>query len=174
MCATHGEQKLPYAWLELEFGENALIALATASDSSFPESFIDTVEQVRTLDASNVFGEGDISCIRIPSRKSYEAQLEQAIAKKAQEDEEAAAGGEDVAAGGEEAPEQDVAGEGEAAGGEEMAQTAANAAAQAAEGEPAFTWPELPAFDVDYSIWGIEFTNGEVCEFNSETNSFEE
>ena len=34
--AENGQPAFPYHWLELEFGDNALIAVKTGSDSSFP------------------------------------------------------------------------------------------------------------------------------------------
>ena len=79
--AENGQPAFPYHWLELEFGENALIAVKTGSDSSFPADGVDMVERVRDLMNAGALGQ-DIACVRIPSRASYEAQL--AAAEQAQ------------------------------------------------------------------------------------------
>ena len=47
--AENGQPAFPYHWLELEFGDNALIAVKTGSDSSFPADRVDMVERVRDL-----------------------------------------------------------------------------------------------------------------------------
>lgn len=177
VSAEEGLQGTDYAWLELEFGENALVALKTASDSSFPEDGVELVERVRNLMGDNVFGEG-VACVRIPSRASYEAQL--ASAKEAQ-------------AAAEQAAQEVAQAEGDCAQAEGEAETASVAAAigapvateaedapaaQLADDavvepeEPAFIAPKLPAFDVDYSTWGIEYESGEVREFDAASASF--
>ena len=46
------------------------------------------------------------------------------------------------------------------------------AEAQADPVEPAFAMPELPAFDVDYSTWGIEYADGSVREFSVAAGAF--
>ena len=79
--AENGQPAFPYHWLELEFGDNALIAVKTGSDSSFPADGVDMVERVRDLMNAGALGQ-DIACVRIPSRASYEAQL--AAAEQAQ------------------------------------------------------------------------------------------
>lgn len=195
-----GEVTSDYAWLELEFGENALIAIKTQSDSSFPASAEDMVEQVRDLYAAGTLGEG-VACVRIPSRESYEAQLaaaEEAAAKKAAEaatqakieaEAKAAAAGEVYAAEQGEA----LAGlEAEAAQVAEnddlVVQTLAEVGEEAAEAdaesgaapdadeatEEKFVAPKLPAFDIDYSTWGIEYADGTVRAFDSATGAFQE
>ncbi|WP_456035449.1 hypothetical protein [Senegalimassilia anaerobia] len=45
--AENGQPAFPYHWLELEFGDNALIAVKTGSDSSFPADGVDMVERAR-------------------------------------------------------------------------------------------------------------------------------
>ena len=79
--AENGQPAFPYHWLELEFGDNALIAVKTGSDSSFPADGVNMVERVRDLMNAGALGQ-DIACVRIPSRASYEAQL--AAAEQAQ------------------------------------------------------------------------------------------
>lgn len=167
--AENGQPAFPYHWLELEFGDNALMAVKTGSDSSFPAEGVDMVERVRDLMNEGALGEG-IACVRIPSRASYEAQLAAAEAAQAQAEADQAAA---------EAAEEQVAEADEAAG-----QEAAPAADAAAEGglaepaeaaeqpEPAFAAPVLPAFDVDYGTWGIEYADGTVREFDAATGAF--
>lgn len=159
--AENGQPAFPYHWLELEFGDNALIAVKTGSDSSFPADGVDMVERVRDLMNAGALGQ-DIACVRIPSRASYEAQL--AAAEQAQA--EAAA----VAERGESADRADK--QAEPAGvTTEQAVDVADAAAEA-RAEPAFAMPELPAFDVDYGTWGIEYADGSVREFNVAAGAF--
>lgn len=172
VSAEEGLRGTDYAWLELEFDENALVALKTASDSSFPEDGVDLVERVRNLMGDNVFGEG-IACVRIPSRASYEAQL--AAAKEAQAAAEQAAQAERAAQAEGEAETASVAA---AIGAPAAAEAEVAPAAQLADDvvvepeEPAFVAPKLPAFDVDYSTWGIEYESGEVREFDAAAASF--
>lgn len=173
VSAEEGLQGTDYAWLELEFGENALVALKTASDSSFPEDGVELVERVRNLMGDNVFGEG-VACVRIPSRASYEAQLAAAKEAQAAAEQAAQAEGDCVQVEGE-AETASVA----AAIGAPVATEAEDApAAQLADDavvepeEPAFIAPKLPAFDVDYSTWGIEYESGEVREFDAASASF--
>ena len=166
--AENGQTAFPYHWLELEFGDNALIAVKTGFDSSFPADGVDMVERGRDLMNAGALGQ-DIACVRIPSRASYEAQL--AAAEQAQA--EAAA----VAERGESADRADK--QAEPAGvTTEQAVDVADAAAEAqaepaeAQAEPAFAMPELPAFDVDYGTWGIEHADGTVREFDAAAGAF--
>lgn len=172
--AENGQPAFPYHWLELEFGDNALIAVKTGSDSSFPVDGVDMVERVRDLMNAGALGQ-DIACVRIPSRASYEAQLAAAEAAQAQAeaDQAAAEAAEeqvaeaDEAAGQEAVAAADVVAEGEAA---EFAE--AGEADAAEQPEPAFAAPVLPAFDVDYGTWGIEYADGTVREFDAVTGAF--
>ena len=138
----------------MEFGDNALIAVKTGSDSSFPADGVDMVERVRDLMNAGALGQ-DIACVRIPSRASYEAQL--AAAEQAQAEAAAVA-----------------AEQGESAGqASDQAEPASATAEQAADAaEPAFAIPDLPAFDVDYGTWGIEHADGSVREFDAAAGAF--
>lgn len=173
--AENGQPAFPYHWLELEFGDNALIAVKTGSDSSFPADGVDMVERVRDLMNDGALGR-DIACVRIPSRASYEAQL--AAAEQAQTEAAASAEqGETAGQHGEHAIDAAVAAEGEAV---VVADQVADAAGTAAETqtdsadvtEPAFAMPELPAFNVDYGTWGIEYVDGTVREFDAAAGAF--
>lgn len=165
--AENGQPAFPYHWLELEFGDNALIAVKTGSDSSFPADGVDMVERVRDLMNAGALGQ-DIACVRIPSRASYEAQL--AAAEQAQA--EAVVAAEQGDSAGQVAEQAELA--------SVTAEQAVDVAGTAAEGqadfadpvEPAFAIPELPAFDVDYGTWGIEYADGSVREFNVAAGAF--
>ena len=162
--AENGQPAFPYHWLELEFGDNALIAVKTGSDSSFPADGVDMVERVRDLMNAGALGQG-IACVRIPSRASYEAQL--AAAEQAQA--EAAVAAEQ----GESAGQKDQQAVDVAAADEGEAVVAADQVADVADAaEPAFAMPELPAFDVDYGTWGIEYADGTVREFDAAAGAF--
>ena len=51
--------------------------------------------------------------------------------------------------------------------------TAAEAQTDSANAaEPTFAMPELPAFDVDYGTWGIEYVDGTVREFDAAVGTF--
>ena len=122
------------------------------------------VERVRDLMNDGALGQ-DIACVRIPSRASYEAQL--AAAEQVQA--EAAAAAEQ----GESAGQQDQQAVDVAAADEGEAVVAADQVADVADAaEPAFAMPELPAFDVDYGTWGIEYADGTVREFDAAAGTF--
>lgn len=162
--AENGQPAFPYHWLELEFGDNALIAVKTGSDSSLPADAVDMVERVRDLMSAGALGQ-DIACVRIPSRASYETQL--AAAEQAQA--EAVAVAEQGETAGQTAEQPQVA---------ELADAAEPVAAEPADAvadqpaEPAFAMPELLAFDVDYGTWGIEYADGTVREFDASAGAF--
>ena len=162
--AENGQPAFPYHWLELEFGDNALIAVKTGSDSSFPADGVDMVERVRDLMNAGALGQG-IACVRIPSRASYEAQL--AAAEQVQA--EAAEQGESAGQQDERAVDVAAAAEGEAV---VVADQVADVADVADAAEPTFAMPELPAFNVDYGIWGIEYADGTVREFDAAAGAF--
>ena len=175
--AENGQPAFPYHWLELEFGDNALIAVKTGSDSSFPADGVDMVERVRDLMNDGALGQ-DIACVRIPSRASYEAQLAaaeqvQAEAAAAAEQGETAGQRDEQAVGVAAADRVAAAAEGEAvAVADQVADAAGADADSASAAEPAFAIPDLPAFDVDYGTWGIEYADGTVREFDAAAGAF--
>lgn len=90
MSRRQGDPVLEYAWIELEFGDNALVAVKTADDSSIPEEAVGWMERVRDLMGEGAFGDEPPACVRIPSLASLErqraaaaAELEAAAAAKA-------------------------------------------------------------------------------------------
>lgn len=136
-----GKPELVYDWIELEFGENALVAVRTAADSSIPEEAVGWVEQVRDLMNAGALGEGVPTCVRIPSRASWERQCAAGLeTARAADATEASEGVDDI---------------------------------DAASAGPAPA-PELftPPFDVDYTVWGVEFPDGTVREFDSTASAF--
>lgn len=153
--AGQGADGLDYAWAEIEFGDNVLVAFRAASDSSVPEGAVEDIEQVRDLMTSGAFGDAKVACVRIPSLASYEAQVAQAAAEAA-------------AAAQEEAAEDEKAGE--EAGGQTSEQPSAEADAPA-EAVPA-EQPAAPKIDADRTVWGIEYADGSVREFDSASGSF--
>lgn len=165
--AENGQPAFPYHWLELEFGDNALIAVKTGSDSSFPADGVNMVERVRDLMNAGALGQ-DIACVRIPSRASYEAQL--AAAEQAQA--EAVVAAEQGDSAGQVAEQAELA----SVTAEQVVDVAGTAAEEQADSadpaEPVFAIPELPAFDVDYGTWGIEYADGSVREFNVAAGAF--
>ena len=175
--AENGQPAFPYHWLELEFGDNALVAVKTGSDSSFPADGVDMVERVRDLMNDGALGQ-DVTCVRIPSRASYEAQLAaaeqaQAEAAAAAEQGETAGQRDEQAVGVAAADRVAAAAEGEAvAVADQVADAAGADADSASAAEPAFAMPELPAFNVDYGTWGIEYADGTVREFDAVAGAF--
>ncbi|WP_303867719.1 hypothetical protein [Senegalimassilia anaerobia] len=166
--AENGQPAFPYHWLELEFGDNALIAVKTGSDSSFPADGVDMVERVRDFMNAGALGQ-DIACVRIPSRASYEAQL--AAAEQAQAEAAAVAAEQGESAG--QASDQAEPASATAEQAADAVDAAAEAQAEVADAaEPAFAIPDLPAFDVDYGTWGIEYADGSVREFDAAAGAF--
>lgn len=149
-----GELALEYAWVELEFGDNVLVAVKTADDSSIPEEAVGWVERVRDLMGEGAFGDELPVCVRIPSLASLERQRALALAEL-----EAAAAAKADAASGDDAADGDV----EIVEAVEAAETA-----EAVEAPPI----EEPKFAVDYTVWGIEAADGSVREFDSAAAAF--
>ena len=149
-----GEPALEYAWVELEFGDNALVAVKTADDSSIPEEAVGWVERVRDLMGEGAFGDEPPVCVRIPSLASLERQRALALAEL-----EAAAATKADAASGDDAADGDV----------EIVE-----AVEAAETAEAAEVPSIeePKFAVDYTVWGSEAADGGVREFDSGAAAF--
>lgn len=185
VCAEEGSQGMDFAWLELEFGEDALIAMRMASDSSLPVAGVEMVERVRDLMCAGALGE-DIACVRIPSLSSWNAQLAAAEEAAAEEAQRAAEEAQRVAEDAPAAPAvaDDVASQANAQAGDaanDVSPASAltgSADVDEADGgveepaEPVFVAPKLPSFDVDYGTWGIEYADGTVREFDAESGSF--
>ncbi|MBO4353039.1 MAG: hypothetical protein J5818_06055 [Eggerthellaceae bacterium] len=141
-----------YDWVDYEFDHNVLIRVKVDSENRITPEMPTIAEKVRTLLSADVFANGEIDLIRVPSAASYEAQLTAAV--------EAA---QTAQISFEDAEQAEVADD----------RTMADEVASNKEGglleATATMTPEqmIPAFDIDYSIWGIEYTDGTVVEFDS-------
>ena len=165
-----GQEPLPYAWMEVEFGDNLTVAQATEAGSAFPSDALSVVEKARDLACAGVLGEGAVR-LSVPSRASWEAQRAAALEAAQTEDDSLADGACESA--GEAA---------EAAESVEPADAVDDAAA--IEGEPAAAEPEAaapdeaskivfaPAFEVDRTLWGVECADGTVRTFDSAEGAF--
>ena len=128
------------------------------------------VEKARDLACAGVLGEGAVR-LSVPSRASWEAQRAAALEAAQTEDDSLADGACESA--GEAA---------EAADSVEPADAGDDAAA--IEGEPAAAEPEAaapdeaskivfaPAFEVDRTLWGVEYADGTVRTFDSAEGTF--
>lgn len=178
-----GKGPLPYAWMEVEFGDNLTVAQATAAGSAFPEDALEVVERVRDRCADGTFGEGAVR-VSVPARSMWEEARAQAM-------EAAGVGGGAVSAEAvDEATEETVGAEEafavaqEAAAGEDAATTGATAAAVAAaapdtadagagvEVDSAGALAFAPDFAVDRTLWGITYADGTEHLFDSSADTF--
>ncbi len=159
-----GQGDLDYTWAEVELDDNALITFKTASDSSIPDDALQTVEHIRSLMASEAFGSEKVACVRVPSRASYEEQV--AAASAAQAEEEAAQAKQADAAEAESEDGAEAAATDEGADTEVKTEQESPADEEKAE-EEAPQAPSMPQIDIDDTIWGIEYADGSIREFDS-------
>lgn len=141
-----------YDWADYEFGANALVRVKVDAENRITEEMPVICERVRELMNRGAFGSKQVALVRVPSIASYDAQLAVAVeAQKALIAQEAAeALGETPTVKAEEA----IA--------EAVAEDAAPQSPAAIE-EPPVT------FDIDYTVWGIEYEDGSIEEFDSRT-----
>ncbi len=161
------ESQLVFDWLEVEFADVTLSMRLNADCSLEEHGAVELADRVRALVNDGVL-DGEIACVRVPSRASYEAQRAAIEAARA---EEAAA---EAAAEAEEGEEPADAAEAiEAAEAPESTEgaPAEDAAEEAAEAEPQ-PEPEPVNFDIDTTMWGIEYADGTVREFDSSKDEF--
>lgn len=185
-----GAGNVTYQWADFDFAPHAVLRLKVDDENRIPSEAPAFCDKVRTLAAEGAFGE-NVACIRIPSRASIAAQKaafeeEQARYRAALAAQGGTAEGENVDASltgadgvsVEPANEADEIAEivesteaaeavqvAEAADAVESAETAeSDAATEASEDALA-----EPVFNLDYSIWGIEYADGTVVEFDSRT-----
>lgn len=185
-----GAGNVTYQWADFDFAPHAVLRLKVDDENRIPFEAPAFCDKVRTLAAEGAFGE-NVARIRIPSRASIAAQKaafeeEQARYRAALAAQGGTAEGENVDAAltgadgvsVEPANEADEIAEivesteaaeavqvAEAADAVESAETAeSDAATEASEDALA-----EPVFNLDYSIWGIEYADGTVVEFDSRT-----
>lgn len=182
-----GAGNVTYQWADFDFAPHAVLRLKVDDENRIPSEAPALCDKVRTLAAEGVFDE-NVARIRIPSRVSIAAQEaafeeEQARyrAALAAQDEAAEAAEEILADGAEADAQAEAAGSVEepeavqasataedASTAEADTTAAADATAAAAEtSEAAGDALAEPVFSLDYSIWGIEYTDGTVVEFDS-------
>ena len=149
-----GEPALEYAWVELEFGDNVLVAVKTADDSSIPKRRWAGWSACATSWARARSATSRLSACAFPSPRVVGAPARPGLAEL-----EAAAAAKADAASGDDAADGDV----EIVEAVEAAETA-----EAAEVPPI----EEPKFAVDYTVWGIEAADGGVREFDSGAAAF--
>ena len=163
--AENGQPAFPYHWLELEFGENALIAVKTGSDSSFPGRWGGHGgARARPHERRCVWGR--ISPVCASRRAPATRRSSQPPSRRRRKGMLAAERGESAGQKDQQAVDVAAADEGEAVVAADQVADVADAA------EPAFAMPELPAFDVDYGTWGIEYADGTVREFDAAAGAF--
>lgn len=179
-----GAGNVTYQWADFDFAPHAVLRLKVDDENRIPSAAPAFCDKVRALAAEGAFGE-NVARIRIPSRASIAAQKaafeeEQAryCAALAAQNEAAENESVDVTLAGVD----DVSGEpvSEASEVVEIVEaTEAAEAAQVAEAADAVESAEAaedvegaltePVFNLDYSIWGIEYADGTVVEFDSRT-----
>lgn len=185
-----GAGNVTYQWADFDFAPHAVLRLKVDDENRIPSEAPALCDKVRTLAAEGVFDE-NVARIRIPSRVSIAAQKvafeeEQARYRAAlAAQNEAAEAAEEILADGAEADAQaEAAGSVEepeavqasataedASTAEADTTAAADATAAAAEtSEAAGDALAEPVFNLDYSIWGIEYVDGTVVEFDSRTH----
>lgn len=185
-----GAGNVTYQWADFDFAPHAVLRLKVDDENRIPSEAPALCDKVRTLAAEGVFDE-NVARIRIPSRASIAAQEaafeeEQARYRAAlAAQNEAAEAAEEILADGAEADAQaEAAGSVEepeavqtsataedASTAEADTTAAADATAAAAEtSEAAGDALAEPVFNLDYSIWGIEYVDGTVVEFDSRTH----
>ena len=185
-----GAGNVTYQWADFDFAPHAVLRLKVDDENRIPSEAPALCDKVRTLAAEGVFDE-NVARIRIPSRASIAAQEaafeeEQACYRAAlAAQNEAAEAAEEILADGAEADAQaEAAGSVEepeavqasataedASTAEADTPAAADATAAAAEtSEAAGDALAEPVFNLDYSIWGIEYVDGTVVEFDSRTH----
>ncbi len=175
-----GAGNLAYEWADYDFGTNALIRVKVDAENRITGHMPAIANEVRTLMHEGAFGEG-VAMIRVPSRASWETQVQAAREARRQAAEAAAAAEAQAAEPAEPAGSADPQAA-DAVGAEDGSPAAAAAeptALQAAdrpdalEASEALAEPDdsTPAFDIDFSVWGIEYADGTVVEYDSATRT---
>jgi hypothetical protein len=152
---------LDFSWLELEF-KDKLLAIRLEADSAIPSVALSLVEMARLLSNASPLAESSVSCLRIPSRASYDAQFKNASTKANEGDQTDATPDKSLD------ETEDVASE-----------TVGSASAKGVdetEEAPVTNTPQTPVepvlFEIDFTVWGIEYDDGTVREFDSEAAVF--
>lgn len=131
-----------YSWVDFEFGNHMLLRIKVDAENRITPEAPEFAQMARRLANEGAFGEEEVAMIRIPSAASYERQLHAAIE---------AAEVEAVEAASEELVEEAIC----------EADAVDVVVAPEPEEEPEFR------FDIDFSIWGIEYADGRVLELDT-------
>lgn len=177
-----GAGNVTYQWADFDFAPHAVLRLKVDDENRIPSEAPALCDKVRTLAAEGAFGE-NVARVRIPSRASIAAQ--EAAFEEEQARYRAALAAQNEAAEDEAAVPAETAAEGEGSfeadeaavvtedieelGIAQPSDLADDAAADATTEAPEGASEVLaePVFSLDYSIWGIEYTDGTVAEFDS-------
>ena len=139
-----------YNWADVEFGRHALLRVRVDAENRITGNLPLVAEKARRLINEGAFGEDEIALIRIPSATSYDQQLQAAVeAERIRLAAEASQA----------SPDEGVPGEADIVENVEMPDGVEPAEIEAVVIEP--------VFDIDFSVWGIEFADGTVMEFDS-------
>jgi len=160
-----GQVGLNFAWLELEFG-NHVIILRLGEDSSILDNTLDLVNQVHSLWDTGSLKEFELMAVRLPSRQFYAKQVAVAQARaakeevpdaKSQENEGQDSTNDDAVVNG---PTSKVADALERIDKDDSREVTTKTSLR-----------EPIGFDIDFSIWGLEFADGSQKQYNSSTDS---
>ncbi len=170
-----GAKNVSYEWADFEFNNHALIRVKTDGENRVPVDMVKVAGDVRRLLNAGAFGEGEITRVRVPSlasiaeqKAAYEALKEEVRLEQEKLDEDALL--RETAAMEVTPDELADAIEGAPFVAEGAASEDITAAEEAAPevAEPAVTQvPTLPPFELSYRVWGIEFADGTVKEYES-------
>ena len=178
-----GAGNVTYQWADFDFAPHAVLRLKVDDENRIPSEAPAFCDKARTLTAEGAFGE-NVARVRIPSRASIAAQEaafeeEQARYRAAlAAQNEAAEVAEEILADDAEADEAGAVRSVEepeavqASASAEDAPTAEADTTDATTGASQAVGDALaePVFNLDYSIWGIEYVDGTVVEFDSRTH----
>lgn len=183
-----GAGNVTYQWADFDFAPHGVLRLKVDDENRIPSEAPAFCDKVRALAAEGAFGE-NVARIRIPSRASIAAQEaafeeEQARYRAALAAQGGTAESENVDAaltGADDVSVEPASEAGEVA--ETVEATEAAEAAQVAEAADAAEPTDAaeadtaadaadgaltePVFNLDYSVWGIEYADGTVVEFDS-------
>jgi hypothetical protein len=155
-----GKASLAFSWLELQFDE-LVVALRLGANTEIPAVTRELIDRVRWLSNSGLLKELAPTLIRLPSRQSYVKQ--EAAAKGAVAEPEAVV----------EIDPNEVGNDGAATGSavdEENVTEAVFGSPVEDEDAPAVKPAEPIVFDIDFSIWGLEFPDGSQKQYDQGTD----
>lgn len=165
-----GSGNVSYGWADYDFAPHGVMRMKVDGENRLPAIAPALIDRARMLMAEGAWDE-NVALIRMPSRASLAAQEEAAAAARRAAAEAAAAkaAAESASLG---APDGDapadagVPADGLAADAE-VETEAALTGSEASPEVPAEVDEATVSFPLDYRIWGIEYADGSVIEFDS-------